>query len=90
MTLLLLLLGCASPDDLEVHPTWYVHEAECVDSVATWAAPEGVALLTIRRTSPAGVSFYGSEGIDADGMLSVACTDDVTILYAVVEQDVVE
>jgi hypothetical protein len=86
MTLLLLVSGCAEvSESVEVAPRWYVYEAECADAAAVWEAPPGLVALTIRRPDSGGADFYIGGSVSADGLLSVTCTDDVSILYAVVE-----
>lgn len=81
--LFLSALGCAASEGVPVTLQWYSVEVECVDDVATWSAPEGVVeSLQLRRHERSAWTYYGGTLTD-DGTLSVGCSDDVFILYAI-------
>jgi hypothetical protein len=79
------VLGCAEPTGDPVTLRWYSVDAECVDGTASWSTSEDVVALSVRRSEREALVYYGGGTLAEDGTLSVTCTDDVHILYALEE-----
>jgi len=78
-------LGCAEPGAVPVSLQWYSTEVECSNAAAVWEAPEDVVALQVRRREKNGWTYYVGGTVEDGGTLSVGCTDDVAILYAIAE-----
>lgn len=82
--LVMVMLGCAESSGDPVSLQWYSVDVECVESGAVWVAPPEVVALSLRHHQGEAL-LYGGGTLAEDGTLSVTCTDDVHILYALEE-----
>lgn len=81
----LCLVACNTADR-EVHPRWFVAEAACVGGTAEWEAPDGIVIVSAQVVQPdGGVLLYAGNSF-MDNATSWGCTDDLTIVYAVIDE----
>ena len=88
----LLLLACA-PESTVVTLTWYAEELECEENQAVWVPPSDDVIVIYTRQDLNGIIFWtsgtydgGWQGQDSDDdRVVVACSRDVSLVYATVD-----
>ena len=89
---LLLLLACA-PESTVVTLTWYAEELECEENQAVWVPPSDGVIVIYTRYEMNGINFWSSFAYDGgvqgqdsdDDRVVVACSRDVSLVYAIVD-----
>ena len=85
LSVLALLSGCAELEDVPITLAWYATEVPCVSAVAEWVAPEGLVAFSYRAKERDLWAYRSGGTVSADGVLSVGCVDDISLVYALEE-----